>query len=125
MVQQRIVLSLMGNICLICTYMSAFNINSAILDEGMDVEVFKSATNSRLARMQFRDAKASCEIIARLVAKLSLLLSDPEFLFSNSTQNETSSCKNDNSLKGTLIGAFFYGYVATHILGSWLRKVIF
>ena len=43
----------MGNICLICTYMSAFNINSAILDEGMDVEVFKSATNSRLARMQF------------------------------------------------------------------------
>jgi len=119
MVQQRIVLSLMGNICLICTYMSAFNINSAILDEGMDVEVFKSSTNSRLARSQLLGA------IVRSVAKLSRLFSDPEILFSNSTQNETSSCKNDNSLKGTLIGAFFYGYVATHILGSWLRKVIF
>lgn len=92
MVQQRIVLSLMGNVCLICTYMSAFNINTAILDEGMDVEVLKSATN----------------------------FSEPELLSSNSTQNETSNCKNDNSLKGTLIGAFFYGYVATHILGSWL-----
>ena len=47
MVKQRVVLSLMGNICLICTYMSAFNINSAILDDGMDKEVFQSGQNLR------------------------------------------------------------------------------
>ena len=71
MVQQRIVLSLMGNICLICTYMSAFNINSAILDEGMDVEVFKSARNSRLVRNSLTsrlevvtDREVNVEIIA-------------------------------------------------------------
>ena len=116
MVKQRIVLSLMGNICLICTYMSAFNINSAILDEGMDEEVFKTARNFRL--VSYRN-------IANESRNNSELFSEPELMSSNSTLNETSGCKNDNSLKGTLIGAFFYGYVATHILGSWLRTVVY
>ena len=51
----------MGNICLICTYMSAFNINSAILDEGMDEQVFKTA-NFRLVRCPRLGLSVECKM---------------------------------------------------------------